>query len=142
MDGNFSAEHLRCRTGDQNVPLSAGMAFMANPDLYKAHLRSGKEITQVCSTFSSDSSHLMYYSQAHAIPIRPLNKLIQVGHILMSQASEQPLAAMDSLCLLLLLIFRRVKGMLNLLNIPSVEIIYILAQTNQYGLQPLQSPFL
>ena len=115
---------------------------MANPDLYKVHLMSGKEITQVCSTFSSDSSHLMYHSQAHAIPIRALNKLIQVGHILMSQASEQLLAAMDSLCPLLLLISRRVKGMLNLLNIPSVEIIYLLAQANQYGLQPLQSPFL
>jgi hypothetical protein len=118
MDGNFSAEHLRCRTGDKDVPLSAGMAFMANPDLYKAHLGSGKEITQVCSTSSSDGTRLISYSQAHAIPIRPLNKPIQVGHILMSQASEQPLAVMASLCPLLLLISRRAKGMFNVLNIP------------------------
>jgi len=50
MDGNFSAEHMRCRTGEKDVPLSAGMAFMANPDSYKAHLRSGKESIQVCRT--------------------------------------------------------------------------------------------
>lgn len=50
MDGNFSAEHMRCRTGEKDVPLSAGMAFMANPDSYKAHLSSGKESIQVCWT--------------------------------------------------------------------------------------------
>jgi hypothetical protein len=48
MDGNFSAEHMRCRTGEKDVLLSAGMAFMANPDLFMAHLRSGKESIQVC----------------------------------------------------------------------------------------------
>ena len=47
MDGNFSAEHMRCRSGEQDVPLSAGMAFMTNPDSYKAHLHSGKETIQV-----------------------------------------------------------------------------------------------
>ena len=48
MDGNFSAEHMRCRSGPQDVPLSAGMAFMADPETYGAHLRSGKETIQVC----------------------------------------------------------------------------------------------
>jgi hypothetical protein len=47
MDGNFSAEHMRSRTGKADVPLSAGMAFMANPESYKAHLKSGKEVAQV-----------------------------------------------------------------------------------------------
>jgi len=47
MDGNFSAEHMRCRTVEKDVPLSAGMAFMANPESYKAHLHSGKETIQV-----------------------------------------------------------------------------------------------
>jgi hypothetical protein len=47
MDGNFSAEHMRCRTGESDVPLSAGMAFMANPDSYKAHLHNGQESIQV-----------------------------------------------------------------------------------------------
>jgi hypothetical protein len=49
MDGNFSAEHMRHRSGEKDVPLSAGMAFMANPELFKAHLRSGQEIVQVFS---------------------------------------------------------------------------------------------
>jgi hypothetical protein len=48
MDGNFSAEHMRCRTGEKEVLLSAGMAFMASPESYNAHLRSGKESVQVC----------------------------------------------------------------------------------------------
>ncbi|KAH9012749.1 hypothetical protein EDB84DRAFT_1278521 [Lactarius hengduanensis] len=53
MDGNFSAEHMRCRTGETDVPLSAGMAFMANPNSFKAHLHSGKESVQTstCNTY-------------------------------------------------------------------------------------------
>jgi hypothetical protein len=47
MDGNFSAEHMRYRTREKDVSLSPGMAFMANPDLYKSHLRSGAEMAQV-----------------------------------------------------------------------------------------------
>jgi hypothetical protein len=50
MDGNFSAEHMRYRTTEKDVALSPGMAFMANPDSYKAHLRSGAEIIQVSAT--------------------------------------------------------------------------------------------
>ncbi|KAI9443894.1 hypothetical protein H4582DRAFT_2071441 [Lactarius indigo] len=63
MDGNFSAEHMRCRTGDTDVPLSVGMAFMANPNSYKAHLHSGQEISQpsTCNTYraieQANSSH-------------------------------------------------------------------------------------
>jgi hypothetical protein len=56
MDGNFSAEHMKHWSGEQDVSLSAGMAFMANLDSYKAHLQSGKETTQVC---------LMYFSDCH-----------------------------------------------------------------------------
>ncbi|KAH9172242.1 hypothetical protein EDB89DRAFT_2114234 [Lactarius sanguifluus] len=53
MDGNFSAEHMRCRTGETDVPLSSGMAFMANPNSYKAHLHSGQESSQViCKALS------------------------------------------------------------------------------------------
>ncbi|KAH8995501.1 hypothetical protein EDB86DRAFT_2829415 [Lactarius hatsudake] len=55
MDGNFSAEHMRHRSGERDVALSAGMAFMANLELYKAHLRSGTEIVQpsTCSTYKA-----------------------------------------------------------------------------------------
>ncbi|KAH9030846.1 hypothetical protein EDB83DRAFT_2319278 [Lactarius deliciosus] len=53
MDGNFSAEHMRCRTGDADLSLSTGMAFMVNPNSYKAHLHSGQEIVQpsTCNTY-------------------------------------------------------------------------------------------
>ncbi|KAH9019846.1 hypothetical protein EDB84DRAFT_1441986 [Lactarius hengduanensis] len=53
MDGNFSAEHMRHRSGEKDVALSAGMAFMANPDSYRAHLQSGKEVAQpsTCNTY-------------------------------------------------------------------------------------------
>ncbi|KAH9169688.1 hypothetical protein EDB89DRAFT_1908334 [Lactarius sanguifluus] len=46
-------EHMRCRTGDVDLPLSAGMAFMANPNSYKAHLHSGQEMVQpsTCNTY-------------------------------------------------------------------------------------------
>ena len=47
MDGNFSAEHMKSRAVDADVPLSAGMGFMANPDIYCKHMRSGHEIAQV-----------------------------------------------------------------------------------------------
>ncbi|KAH8987551.1 hypothetical protein EDB86DRAFT_2832248 [Lactarius hatsudake] len=55
MDGNFSAEHMRHRSGERDVALSAGMAFMANPELYKAHLQSGTEIVQpsTCNTYKA-----------------------------------------------------------------------------------------
>ena len=48
MDGNFSAEHMRCRGGEADTPLSAGMTFMANPDAFNTHLLSGQEYSQVC----------------------------------------------------------------------------------------------
>ncbi|KAH8976968.1 hypothetical protein EDB86DRAFT_2819419 [Lactarius hatsudake] len=55
MDGNFSAEHMRHRSGERDVALSAGMAFMANLELYKAHLQSGTEIVQpsTCNTYKA-----------------------------------------------------------------------------------------
>jgi len=49
MDGNFSAEHMRARTSEADISLSAGMAFMVSPEPYKAHLHSGQEINQVRS---------------------------------------------------------------------------------------------
>jgi hypothetical protein len=54
MDGNFSAEHMRHRSGEKDIALSLGMAVMANPESYKAHLRSGWEIAQVCRTSTLD----------------------------------------------------------------------------------------
>ena len=59
MDGNFSAEHMRSRTKDTDVPLSAGMAFMANPILFNAHLGSVKESSQVCFTLTFNRPFLI-----------------------------------------------------------------------------------
>lgn len=60
MDGNFSAEHMRYRTREDDIALSPGMAFLANPDLYKAHLRSGAEMVQVSvNSFSLGSSYIL-----------------------------------------------------------------------------------
>jgi hypothetical protein len=56
MDGNFSAEHMRYRTSEKDVSLSPGMAFMANPDLYKSHLRSGAEMAQASGDYFLDGS--------------------------------------------------------------------------------------
>ncbi|KAF8261346.1 hypothetical protein EI94DRAFT_1773456 [Lactarius quietus] len=55
MDGNFAAEHMRCRSEDKDVPLSPRMAFMANPDAYKTHLKSGQESIQpsTCNTYKA-----------------------------------------------------------------------------------------
>jgi hypothetical protein len=60
MDGNFSAEHMKHRSGDRDVSLSAGTAFMANPDSYKAHLRSGQEVAQVFRHSFIGCSHLIF----------------------------------------------------------------------------------
>ena len=56
MDGNFSAEHMKYQTRDTDVALSPGMAFMANPDLYKSHLQSGTEMVQASVNSSLDGS--------------------------------------------------------------------------------------
>ena len=61
MDGNFSAEHMRCRTGEVEVPLSPGMAFMADPDTYNAHLRTGMEVPQVGGIHSYACQCLMVH---------------------------------------------------------------------------------
>jgi hypothetical protein len=72
MDGNFAAEHIQSRSGDRDVLLSPGMAFMANPKAYKSHLKSGQESIQVhcliiylyCLSNSYTAQH-MQYIQGH-----------------------------------------------------------------------------
>ena len=111
MDGNFSAEHMRYKSGQRDIALSAGMAFMANPDAYGAHIRTGVEINQVRHHWYLHAPSLYCYRPVHAIPIEPLNRQIQVGRILTSQASEQLLVAMDSLFHCRWSISRRERGM-------------------------------
>ncbi|KAF8256537.1 hypothetical protein EI94DRAFT_1711089 [Lactarius quietus] len=49
MDGNFAAEHMRCRSGDKDVPLSPGMAFMAN----LRHTRPTLKVPSTCNTYKA-----------------------------------------------------------------------------------------
>ncbi|KAN0128275.1 hypothetical protein V8E53_013944 [Lactarius tabidus] len=65
MDRNFSAEHMRFRSGEQDTPLSSGMAFMAHPDSYHKHLQSGKEITQISTCNTYKAIELANSSQSH-----------------------------------------------------------------------------
>ncbi|KAN0128336.1 hypothetical protein V8E53_013841, partial [Lactarius tabidus] len=50
MDGNFSAEHMQHQSGERDVLLSAGMAFMANPESYKPIFRVVKKSSMYPST--------------------------------------------------------------------------------------------
>ena len=99
MDGNFSAEHMKARTREADIPLSAGMAFMVSPNSYEAHLHSGKEINQVCGACMSCNLSSPFHSPAHAIHTRPLSRQIPEGHTLMLQALGLQPAPMDSLSL-------------------------------------------
>jgi len=63
MDGNFSAEHMRCRGGKADTPLSAGMAFMADPHAFNTHLLSGQEYSQVCCSILHPSQLMLEIAQ-------------------------------------------------------------------------------
>ena len=142
MDGNFSAEHMRCRSGDKDVTLSAGLAFMANPEAYRAHLINGKDTIQVHRTLRIQCSSLHSDRPAHATHTRPLSKRTQVVLILMLQGSEQPHAAMVSLFPPLWLTSRRERGMSTQFIDSSAGIICLTWQASKHGLQPLQGPLL
>lgn len=49
QDGNFSAEHLKPRRADDDVPLNEGSGFMVTDGPYKAHLAEALETKQVSS---------------------------------------------------------------------------------------------
>jgi hypothetical protein len=117
MDGNFSAEHMKSRTREKDISLSDGMAFMVNQSSYMAHLKTGKEFTQVCDWLSISELTSQSYSLVHATHTRPLNKHLLGDLILMSQASGRPPAAMASLFLHLWWTFRKGRGMSHLLAI-------------------------
>ncbi|KAF8266187.1 hypothetical protein EI94DRAFT_1772183 [Lactarius quietus] len=52
MDGNFSVEHMKHRSREKDIALSAGMGFIADPEPYKAHLQTRRQIDQpsTCNT--------------------------------------------------------------------------------------------
>ena len=47
IDGNFSAEHLKMKQPEEDVALSPGRRYMVEPNRYKLHLNTGKEVKQV-----------------------------------------------------------------------------------------------
>ena len=49
IDGNFSAEHLKMKQPEEDVPLSPGGRYMVEPERYQLHLTTGKEVKQVCN---------------------------------------------------------------------------------------------
>ena len=57
IDGNFSAEHLKMRRPEQDVALSPGGRYMVEPARYEAHLRTGKEVKQVCTLVTEISQN-------------------------------------------------------------------------------------
>ena len=48
IDGNFSAEHLKMKYPEGDVALSPGGRYMVEPERYELHLKTGKEVKQVC----------------------------------------------------------------------------------------------
>ena len=47
MDGNFSAEQIKMRKPGNDVPLSPGNAFMADPEPYAQHIECAEDIKMV-----------------------------------------------------------------------------------------------
>ncbi|KAH9005466.1 hypothetical protein EDB86DRAFT_2825116 [Lactarius hatsudake] len=59
MDGNFSAEHMRHRSGEVDVALSLGIwLFMANPECNQSSSPEGTEIVQAIEQANSSRAHL------------------------------------------------------------------------------------
>lgn len=47
MDGNFSAENMRMRRPQNDIPSTSGKSFMVEDRRYKQHLKVAKEVTTV-----------------------------------------------------------------------------------------------
>ena len=47
MDGNFTAEQMRMRRPENDVPIIPGSMFIVNPTLYEEHIRDAVDGTEV-----------------------------------------------------------------------------------------------
>jgi hypothetical protein len=66
IDGNFSAEHLKMKQPEKDIPLSPGGRYMVEPKKYALHLSTGKETKQVC-IFERDIKTLTFYHRNHCV---------------------------------------------------------------------------
>ena len=96
MDGNFSAEHMRCRTGEAEVPLLSGMVFMADLDSYKAHLCTAKDIPQVSGICTYDCHRIMFVQVSTCNTYKAIEQANSRRPHLDVTASAPPHAAMGS----------------------------------------------
>jgi Kyakuja-Dileera-Zisupton transposase len=143
MDGNFSAEHMKHRSGERDIALSAGMAFMANPESYKAHLRSGKEMAQVCrhSSFeccwlivSQPSTCNTYRAIEQANSSRAHLDITGIGATACCHGFFIPTSVVD---------FQKGEKCVSFVDIPySGDKSYLHFQADQHGLQYMQSSLL
>ena len=47
VDGNFHAEHMKMRRGDEDVALADGTGFMVGEAAYQAHLKSSGQSARI-----------------------------------------------------------------------------------------------
>jgi len=52
MDGNFSAQHMKMRIQDNDVPITNGTGFMAETSRYSKHLMVSRGNTEVKSVYA------------------------------------------------------------------------------------------
>ena len=48
MDGNFSAQHMKMRKPENDVPLSDGLAYMVANEPYREHISQAAKNEEVC----------------------------------------------------------------------------------------------
>ena len=117
LDGNFSAEQLKMKNPDDDVPISNGHGFMVTAEQYKGHLRVAKEIKEVCG--DSNAEHCMADEhttlgigrRGHVIDMMPSTRQIYSVNTLSIQVLADVLVAdMAVLSLIVWWTFRRVNG--------------------------------
>ena len=47
VDGNFHAEHMKMRRGEEDVALADGTGFMVGEAAYQAHLKSSGQSARI-----------------------------------------------------------------------------------------------
>ena len=48
MDGNFTAQHMKMRKPENDIPLSDGLAYMVGNEPYQEHISQAANNEKVC----------------------------------------------------------------------------------------------